>query len=346
VNGEAGRLKVAILSFAHTHALSYARQLAARDDIELVASDPNGREAPDAAARGAALAADLGVRYLESYDDVFAWGPDAVIVTAENARHRELVERAAAAGAHILCEKPLATTLEDGQAMLAAVEAARVRLMIAYPVRFSPSFVDARARVRSGQLGAVLGILGTNNGKIPLADRAWFTDEELAGGGALVDHVVHCADLLDELLGEPAASVRAVSNRILHASRAVAVETGGLVTLRYPSGVIATIDCSWSVPDSAPTWGGLMLQIVGTKGIVTIAPFAQHVSGYDATGPVFASVSDDLDAAMLDTFLAAVRDNTHPQPDGAVGMRTLQIVDAARRSAVTGQPVSLGRAMP
>lgn len=348
MNAEAGRLKVAILSFAHTHALAYTRLLADREDVDLVASDPAWQESdgsepnnPDAVPRGAGLAADLGVRYLDNYDDVFTWGPDAVIVTAENARHRELVERAAAAGAHILCEKPLATTLDDGQAMIDATERAGVALMIAYPVRFSPSFADARARVRSGQLGTVLGIRGTNNGKIPLADRAWFTDQRLAGGGALVDHVVHCADLLDDLLGEPAVSVRAVSNRILHADTGIEVETGGLVTVRYPSGVIATIDCSWSVPDSAPTWGGLTMQIVGTNGIVTIAPFAQHVGGYDANGPVFASVSDDLDAAMLDTFLAAVRDNTHPQPDGDVGMRTLQIVDAARRSAATGQPVSL-----
>ena len=133
------------------------------------------------------------------------------------------MEQAAAAGAHVLYEKPLATTVEDAQAMLA------------YPVRFSPSFLDARARVRSGQLGVILGIRGTNNGKFPLADRVWFTDPGLAGGGALVDHVVHCADLIDDLLGESAESVRAVSNHIMHADANVAVETGGLVTVRYPT---------------------------------------------------------------------------------------------------------------
>jgi predicted dehydrogenase len=152
---------------------------------------------------------------------------------------------------------------------------------------------------------------------------------------------VHCADLLDALLGESAATVRAVSNRILHADRGVAVETGGLVTVTYPSGVIATIDCSWSVPDSAPTWGGLTLQIVGTKGTMTIAPFAQHIDGYDANGPVFTPVGDDLDGAMLEEFLCAVRDRRQPQPDADVGMRTLAIVDAARRSAETGQPVDV-----
>lgn len=331
-------VKIAILSFAHTHALAYARILAARSDVDLVVADPDGSVATDSGSRGAALAQEIGVSYFDTYDEAFAWQPDAVIVTAENARHRVLVEQAASAGAHVLCEKPLATTLEDGRAMLEAVERAGVSLMLAYPVRFASSFTEARDRVRAGELGDILGIRGTNNGKIPLSDRAWFTDPELAGGGVLVDHVVHCADLIDALLGERATSVLAMTNRILHADRGVEVETGGLVTVQYPGGVVATIDCSWSYPDAAPTWGGLTLQILGTRGSMTIAPFAQHLDGYDAAGAVHTSVGEDLDAAMIDAFISAVRRGRCPAPDGEVGYRTLQIVDAARRSAATGQP--------
>lgn len=333
----ARRLRVAVLSFAHTHAIGYCRALAARGDIDLVVADPDGSSAPDAAPRGAELAASLGVRYLPSYEEALAWRPDAVIVTAENSRHRSLVEAAAAAGAHILCEKPLATTVEDAEAMLAAVERAGVTLMTAYPVRFAPAFTDLLHRVRSGQLGTVLAVKGTNNGKLP-SDRAWFTDPELAGGGALVDHVVHCADLLDELLGEQPATVHAVANRILHPE--AAVETGGLVTAVYASGAVATIDCSWSVPDSAPTWGGLTFQVTGTRGSVTIAPFASHVAGQTVDGPVWESTGDDLDAAMIAEFVEAVRTGRPARPDGLVGLRTLRIVDAARRSATSGEVVA------
>ncbi|MFF1877489.1 Gfo/Idh/MocA family protein [Leifsonia sp. NPDC058230] len=336
------KLRIAVLSFAHTHALAYCRLLAARDDVELIVTDPDGAGAPDAAPRGAELAAILGVRYVATYDDALAWGPDAVVVTAENARHRELVEQAAAAGAHILCEKPLATTVEDATAMVAAAERAGVTLMTAYPVRFASSFGDALERVRTGQLGTVIGVKGTNNGKLPIGDRSWFTDPALSGGGALVDHVVHCADLLDELFaGALPTSVRAVTNRMLHPGSGIGVETGGLVTAIYPGGVVATIDCSWSVPDSAATWGGLTLQVTGTRGTVTIAPFAQHVRGHDADGEVWAGVGDDLDAAMLDEFLAAVREGRRATPGGDVGVRTLRVVEAAQRSAVTGQPVLL-----
>lgn len=335
------KLRVAILSFAHTHAASYARHLVGLADVELLSSDPGGHLAPDAGPRGAELAQQLGIAYVPSYAEVFAWNPDAVIVTSENAGHRALVEAAAAAGAHVLCEKPLATSVADAQAMNAACDAAGVILMTAFPVRFAPSFRDVQARVQAGELGTMLGIRGTNNGKIPLANRAWFTDETLAGGGALVDHVVHCADLLDSLLGSRASVVRAVSNKVLHADKGISVETGGLVTLTYPNGVIASIDCSWSVPSAAPTWGGLTLEIVGTRGTMAIDPFAQRVSGYDADGPIWESIGDDLDGAMISEFLSAIRTGRTPQPDGKVGLRTQEIVAAARESSLTGQPVSL-----
>ena len=345
-------MKVAIASFAHTHASSYAKLLGAMPDVEVLSADPLGAAAPDAGPRGAAFAEAVGVPYVDSYDELFGWGPDAVVVTSENALHRGLVERAAAVGAHVLCEKPLATEVVDGEAMLAACEAAGVILMTAYPVRFAPSYGRLRAMVDAGRLGDVFAVLGTNNGKIPYAQRQWFTDAELAGGGALVDHTVHCADLIDGLTGGVEATrVHAAANRVLHQDKGVSVETGGIVTISYANGLLATIDCSWSVPDNGSTWGGVTLQVTGTNGSVEIAPFLPHVGGIDPSGEVFLPVGGDLDSMMLAEFLTAVRASgpavpgtppaVIPQPDGKVGLRTLRIVDAARRSASSGQPVVL-----
>jgi predicted dehydrogenase len=345
-------LKVAIASFAHVHAGSYAHLLGSMPDVDVLSADPDGAAAPDPGPRGAEFAAQFGIPYVDSYDELFAWGPDAVVVTSENAGHRELVERAAAVGAHVLCEKPLATEVADGEAMLAACEAAGTILMIAYPVRFAPAYAQLRANVEAGRLGDVFAVLGTNNGKIPYAARQWFTDAKLAGGGALVDHTVHCADLIDGLTGGASATrVYAAANRILHQDKGVEVETGGLVTINYDNGLLATIDCSWSVPDNGPTWGGVSLQVTGTNGSVEIEPFVSHVGGTDANGEVFLAIGGNLDESMLDTFLDAVRTSgpakpgqtpaVVPQPDGAVGLRTLKIVDAARRSAVSGQAVDL-----
>jgi 1,5-anhydro-D-fructose reductase (1,5-anhydro-D-mannitol-forming) len=346
------KLKVAIASFAHTHAAGYISVLAAMPDVDVLAADPDGADAPDSELRGAELGARLGVDYVDSYDELFAWKPDAVVVNTENSRHRALVERAAREGVHVLCEKPLATTVADGRAMVDACEAAGVILMLAYPVRFAPGFTVMREHLEAGRLGDIFAIDGTNNGKIPLDQREWFTDRDLAGGGALVDHVVHCADLIDALTGGVRAeTVNAASNRILHADAGIDVETGGLVTVSYPGGLIASIDCSWSQPNSAPTWGGLTLQVTGTKGSVEIEPFAEHVAGIGEGGGIFLGFGTDLNALLLAEFLDAVRASgtpvpgqppfTSPQPDGAVGLRTLEIMEAALQSARVGQPVSI-----
>lgn len=343
-------IKVAIASFAHVHAQGYAQTLLGVPGVELLASDPDGAGAPDDAPRGAELAARIGVPYVGDYDELFAWAPDAVIVTTENVHHRAIVERAAAEGVHVLCEKPIATEVADAEAMVAACAAAGVILMIAYPVRFASQFTALRQHLDAGALGDPFAIVGTNNGKIP-DSRHWFTDPALAGGGAMVDHVVHCADLIDALTGGMRArTVYAAANGILHSEKDVAAETGGLVTITYESGLIATIDCSWSQPDTAATWGGLTLKVTGTSGSVEIEPFAEHVSGVGVDGDIRLGYGADIDALLLAEFLDAVRRSgpatpgrapLAPQPDGAVGVRTLEIVDAARRSARAGRPVAL-----
>ncbi|UBQ03147.1 Gfo/Idh/MocA family protein [Curtobacterium sp. TXMA1] len=335
-------LRIGVLSFAHTHALSYLSALQAMPDVEVVGTDPDGTSTGTELVdlRGRELADALGVAYVDTVEELLASGVDAVVVTSENARHRALVEQAAAAGTHVLCEKPLATTWEDGLAMRAAAEAAGVLLMVAFPVRFASTFTRLAATKRSGRLGEVFSVRGANNGMLPLT-RSWFTEPELSGGGAIVDHVVHIADLLDELLdGTPAETVTAVTNRVLHASRAQA-ETAGLVTITYADGTIAAIDCSWSRPDTSPTWGGLALTVVGTEGSVDVDFFRPSVRGLDAaTGrSVVLPYGPDFDAAMLDTFVGAVRSGQQPQPDVAVGLRTLAIVLAAQESAATGETV-------
>lgn len=334
-------LRIGVLSFAHTHAIGYLQALAAMPDVEVRGSDPDGVStgASVGELRGRDLADALGVGYADSFDELLAWAPDAVVVTSENSRHRELVELAAAAGAHVLCEKPLATTWADGLAIRDAVEAAGVMLMVAFPVRFASSFVRLRATHDAGALGQLFAVRGTNNGMLPLT-RAWFTDPALSGGGALADHVVHLADLLDALMGARALTVTAVANRTLHAGRAQA-ETAALVTIAYDNGVVAAIDCSWSKPDTSAVWGGLTLDVAGTGGTVSIDPFgpAAHGIAADTGLPIEARYGADLDQAMLRTFLGAVRNGTQPQPDVRVGLRTLAIVLAAQESLRTGRTV-------
>ena len=333
------RVTIGVVSFAHPHAEAYVHALKSRG-LRVIATDPLTGGKPDhGEVRGIELAARLGIEYVDDIDALLDDGPDAVIVTTENALHRSFAEKALRAGVPVLCEKPLTTTIEDAAALIAVASDAGVPLRTAYPVRFAPAFEELVARVRAGELGEIISIHGTNNGKLP-AGRSWFTSPALSGGGALVDHVVHCADLIDVLLGEAPSEVFARSNRILHGQSDLEVETGGLVSMVFPSGVIAAIDCSWSQPETAASWGGLTLEVHGTKGSIRINPFAEHVAGFDRVGPVFESVSADLDSRLLDAFLDEIiggLPGSWPCADAAVGLRTLAVVDAAQRSVTSGR---------
>jgi predicted dehydrogenase len=322
-------LKVAVMSCAHTHAAGYAGYLDGRDDVDLVVADPDGFG--DVTVRNGSV--------VGSYDqawDHWSDGPDAIVVTSANAHHKDLVLEAARRGVHVLCEKPLATTVPDAEAMVAACREAGVVLMTAFPVHFSPQVQVLREAVTGGTIGQVMGLTGMNNGKLPTG-RDWFTDVELSGGGSMVDHTVHVAQILDSLFGEP-ETVHAVSNRLLYADRAgEGAETGGLVTLTYADGLVATIDCSWSQPPDAPTWGGLRIQALGTEGQLEVDAFAERVEGFGQWFPYGANT----DGFMIDTFLGAVRSGESTEPSGDVGLRTTKVVVAAQQSVRTGLPVAL-----
>ncbi|GAB3794792.1 Gfo/Idh/MocA family oxidoreductase [Humibacter antri] len=334
-------MRVGIISFAHTHAASYAAILRDRSDVECRVTDPGHVSRPEGESGGRELAEAIGVGYLDTIDELLAWRPDAVIVCSENARHVGDVERAAAAGAHILCEKPLATTGEDARRIVDACERAGVLLMTAFPVRFTPQFAELRRLLGRAALGEVLTISGANNGRLPV-ERAWFTDPVLAGGGAIADHTVHIADLIFGLFPEARAEeVFAVENRLLHPERDV--ETAGLVSIRYSNGVTAVIDCSWSVPEHYPTWGGLTMRIVAERGTAELAPFAERVDGFGESdrAPIWLPHGADLDASMLDEFLSAVAEGRPPVPSGWDGMRAVEVVLAAYESIATGKPAAV-----
>ena len=327
-------MKLGLLGVAHVHADAYVpalRRLAA----EVVGASDHD------AVRGRRWSATHDVPWFGSRDALLAV-VDGVIVCSETARHRGDVEAAAAAGVAVLCEKPLATSEEDADAIVAACDVAGVPLMTAFPVRYSPPVRQVADLVTSGDLGQVWAAQGVNQGELPARHRAWFVDRREAGGGALMDHVVHLADLLRWMLGQDPVEVYAATNRILHGQR-VPVETGGLVVLTYADGTFASIDCSWSRPDDYPTWGGLALELVAERGVVAVDAFSQHLVVHGGPyGPLgWLGWGTDPDQAMIADFLAVVRDRRAPGVTGEDGRVATRIALAAARSAASGQPVAL-----
>lgn len=337
-------MRIGIASLAHVHAETYVKLLHGWDGVELVVADPDESAFEEGHRRTRDRVTALGVEILNSFDALFASKLDGVIICTANAHHRRLTERAALAGVNVLCEKPIATSREDAAAMVEACERAGVGLMLAYPTRFSPGMVELRRLVNEGTLGRILACDGANVARIPTADRSWFGTHELAGGGALMDHTVHLADVMMLILGAQPAKVYAQENRITH-SEEVDVETGAIVTIEFSNGVVATIDASWSLPDSNPTWGGLSLRVIGETGEFSIDVFGEAVRGQTDVDsqPIWRSCGTDINRLMLVEFLASIREARAPIPDGRDGLRTLEIVLAAYASTVSGQPEAIQR---
>jgi len=329
-------IKIGILSFAHHHGEAYISNLRHMDGVELLGV------ADDDPMRGQTIAAQNQAYYFHSYADLLEAKPDGVIICTENNRHRPLVEMAASRGVHVLCEKPIATTLEDAQAVVDACERAGVFLMTAFPMRFSAPLLEIKAGLDRGDFGDIYCFNATNQGELPTKHRAWFVDPELAGGGAIMDHTVHLVDIMRWFTGSEVQTMYARSNKIFHAEE-VEVETGALEMLTFENGAFATIDASWSRPQYWPTWGGLTFEMVTQRGAVIVDAFRQNLNvyRYEWQRSGWAYWGSDMNHAMISEFASAIRENRSPHVTGVDGLRAVEATLAAYESDRTGQTIQV-----
>ncbi|CAM3450838.1 Gfo/Idh/MocA family protein [Isoptericola cucumis] len=333
--------------------------LHAAEGVELVAVA--GKEA-DARAT---LAEQYGVATYEDWEELVARGDlDVVSVAVPTYLHAPISIGALRAGAHVLCEKPIARTAAEGQAMVeAAREAGRV-LEITFNHRRRGDIEAVRAAVDDGTIGRPYHAraMWLRRAGIP-ALGSWFTNAEMAGGGPLVDLGVHVLDWTLHLMDEPrVTTVSAVthaelgprglggSGDVKHGTgSAYEVEDLATVLLRLEGGGSVVLETSWATHRATPDEFGITLY--GTEGgadlsVVDYAPageltiFSGHGSEQLDT-PVTAEAGRGH-VAVVDTFLEHVRDpHTWAEHDGTVGLSRAKIVDAAYASAAAGREVSL-----
>lgn len=335
-------IRVGVLGCAHySHARAYASVVQRLDDCDLVAV------ADFSAAVAQALAAELGVPPLEPEALVAGDGLDGVIVCSSNERHLDAVRLAAGAGLHVFCEKPLATTIEDGRAAITACEQAGVQLQVALVSRFDPLLVDVRDRVRRGDIGDVRVICGQSPGQVPPRKAVngrpdetvqWFVDPARSGGGAVMDHSVHVVDAIRFVTGLEVESVAMEMGSLL--DEELAVEDCASMLLTLEGGVAAYVDPSWVNPKGTD-W---ILRVVGSDGIVSMDDVKQclPVIRRDRTVSL-AAYGADMDERAVRHFVDVVRTGelTDPAASGEDGLRAVEVVIAAYESAASGQPVAL-----
>ncbi len=324
------RLRVGLVSFAHVHAPDLAITLRSLPQVEFSGIYDEDEK------RGSAAATAHATQRHETVGSLLD-ASEAVVIASTTADHRRYAEAAAKARVHVLCEKPLATTTADAAAMIEACRSAGVQLGTAFPVRGSPAVIALRDAIAAGSLGRIRAVRATNPGQYP---GLWFGDKKLAGGGAVRDHTVHAADAIRWMLHDEFERVHAELGSFIYG---LEVEDCGVITCDLAGGAFASIDCSWSRPQTFPTWGGVTLHVVGEKATVDIDVFRQALTHYDDTAGRARLVGwgDDLTARMVADFVDAILAGRPVPINGNDGLRALEVALAAYRSADAKRPVAI-----
>lgn len=231
---------------------------------------------------GAAVAL-AGSSGAQAYTDIATFLAEAkldiVSICTPPSTHRELVVAALSAGVHVLCEKPLAPTVADCEAMIAAANAADKLLSVGFCHRFQPHIETMKALIDAGSIGDVIMFRNRFAGHMPNVESKWFSDPVLAGGGVMMDTSVHSVDLFRHLIGDAVNIQASAVTRTTELGPALQVEDTAVILLTSASGVIGTIEASWRTPP-----GEWVVTVYGTRGALTMDYDSMQLWQTDATG--------------------------------------------------------------
>ncbi len=332
------RIRVGFLGVAHFHAESYARVINGCADAELVGVYDHDEKL------GNDFAKKFRTTYTKTSEELLDSDVDAVVVTAETSLHYPLMKAAVRAKKHILCEKPITITEGQAREILQMVDRYRLRFQMCYVMRYHSTSKLVKSSIEDGSIGDVLAIVGTNKLAAALtATRKWFTTKSLSGGGAVMDHSVHLADLMRWFTGSEAKQVYTEIGK--NVNRRIKVEDNFLTTLTFTNGVIGHIDGSWTHASGYPTWGDVTLEIQGTKGTLFLDAFRQNIYFVGMKPPSdklsWRYYGCDADKEMVMGFVDGVKNHREPVASGDDGLQGLRITLASYASARKGKPVKL-----
>lgn len=264
--------------------------------------------------------------------------------------HREQAARCAQAGKHVLIEKPLARTVAEADAIIAACETGGVKLGAIFQHRFTPLPRKVKAALEGGRLGKLY--LGDTYVKWYRSDEyyrggGWRATRDMEGGGTLINQTIHSIDLLQWLMG-PVADV---TGRTATVGHQIETEDVGLALLGFQSGALGVIEGSTATYPGFPE----RIEIHGENGSVILnegknqlewhlrgeEPRIEGAAAEDGYARDPSAVSTEGHAAQFRDFYAAVREDRRPAVDGVEGRKALEIIEAVYRSSELGRQVTL-----
>jgi len=334
--GANGKIRYAVVGLGYISQAALLPAFAhAKENSELtalVSSDPEKLKQ---------LGKQYGVQRLysyEQYEECLNSGEvDAIYIGLPNTMHRDYTVRAARAGVHILCEKPMAITEEDCEVMIAEAKDNEVKLMIAYRLHFEEANLTAIERVQSGDLGEVRLFNSTFTQEVKAGD---IRVRKETGGGTLYDIGIYCINASRYLFrAEPTEVLAICANN--GEERFREVEEMASAILRFPGDRVAAFTCSFS---TAPVSS---YRVVGSKGDLRLDPAydfvgdLKHYLTLDGKTKEAKFSQRDQFAPQLLYFSTCVLKGEDPEPSGLEGLADIRIIRALYQSAQTGQPVRL-----
>jgi len=311
-------------AFAHASRNSELAALVSDDDVKL-----------------RKLGRKYGVRARYNYaqlDECLASGIDAVYIALPNHLHREYTERAARAGVNVLCEKPMALTEKDCEAMIRAAARGGVKLMVAYRLHFEAANLSAREAVTPRAIGDPRIFDSVFTMQVPEGNIRLRRE---TGGGTLWDIGIYCINAARHLFrDEPEEVFAYTANNGEKRFREVEEMTSAV--LRFPKERLASFTCSFGAADVSA------YQVVGTKGDVRVDPAYEYASALKQVITVEGRKRErtfpmrDQFAPELLHFSDCVLTGREPRPGGREGLADVRIIRALLRSARSGRPVRLG----
>lgn len=297
------------------------------------------------AERGAKYAADHGIAHsVTALDELLSGQPiDAVYISTTNELHKDQVLASAKAGKHVLCEKPLATSLDDAKAMVAACKAANVVFATNHHLRNAATHTAMRDAIAAGKIGKPLAARVFHAVYLPPHLQGWRLDRPDAGGGVILDITVHDTDTLRYVLGDDPVEVIASTQQSGLAKADLADAVMGI--MRFKSGLIAMfhdgfttkyVDTGFEVHGTEGSLVGRNVMSQKPVGIVTLR---------NADGEFELKLDhQNLYETGIAKFHAAIAGNGKPAADGEDGLWSLATGLAVAEAAKTGvtQPIDPG----
>jgi predicted dehydrogenase len=327
--------------FGENHALVYSRA----PGVELIAvCDQNEERAKEVAARYGAR------RHEADYQKVLA-DPEikAVSIATPDFAHAEIALAAAQAGKHILCEKPLATTIDEARAIVDAAATAGVKLMVDFHNRVNPPMAAAREQVQSGAIGTpAYGYARLSNTTfVPLEMLSWANRTS-----ALYFLGSHAVDIMRFILDDTVVRVQAVSRSGILQGMGVDAPDFHVAIAEFSRGAVVTFENAWILPQSQPMVYDFKVELLGSEGAIYLNPshhgaVTLHTGGRLSFGDVLGvTPTSDLRVGgfvleAIARFVDAVLYDRPVLATGEDGLEAARIVDAIQRSAETGRPVDL-----